>query len=107
MGRVSRSAGLLIAVVLATGLLAGCDNALFSFIRGSLYRREMTRIVPTPNASGFGFAVDLSGDYMIVGEPYRDGSKGGAWVYHRVSGETWDAGTLLPAPDRRTRSRCL
>ena len=35
---------------------------------------------------------------MIVGEPYRDGNLGGAWIYHRVSGETWDAGTLLPAP---------
>lgn len=98
MGRVTRSAPSLAAVLLAAALLAGCDNALFGFLRGAPYQREMAKLVPTPNASGYGFAVDLSGDYMIVGEPYRDGNKGGAWIYHRVSGETWDAGTLLPAP---------
>ena len=98
MGRVSRRAALLGATLVALVLLAGCENALTSFLLGSPYRREMAKLVPTPNSFGFGFAVDISGDYMIVGEPYRDGNKGGAWIYHRVSGETWDAGTLLPAP---------
>ncbi len=98
MGRVSRFAALLGALLAATGLLGGCDNALTSFLQGAPFRREMARLAPTPNVSGYGFSVDISGDYMIVGEPYRDGNLGGAWIYHRVLGETWDSGTLLPAP---------
>jgi hypothetical protein len=102
MGRVSRLATVLLAGVLAAAFLAGCENALQSFIFDSLfgppYRREMARLAPNPNLGSYGFAVDISGDYMIVGEPNRDGGKGGAWVYHRTSGEQWDSGTLLPAP---------
>jgi hypothetical protein len=102
MGRVSRLAAVLLAGVLAAAFLAGCENALQSFIFDTLfgppYRREMARLVPDPNLGSYGFAVDISGDYMIVGEPNRDGGKGGARVYHRTSGETWDSGILLPAP---------
>jgi hypothetical protein len=102
MGRVSRPPAVLFAGVLALATLAGCENALQSFVFDSLfgapYRREMARLAPDPNASGYGFAVDIDGDYMIVGEPYRDGGKGGAWIYHRTTGEAWDAGVLLEAP---------
>jgi hypothetical protein len=80
----------------------GCSNPLQNFIYDSLlgvpYRREMGKVVPTPNLGSYGFAVDIAGDYMIVGEPNRDGGRGGAWIYHRTSGETWDAGQKLDPP---------
>ena len=102
MGRVSRRGPLLGIVVAAACILAGCASPLQSFIFDMLfgppYRREMAKLVPTPNAGSFGFAVDITGDYMMVGEPGGDGGKGRAWIYHRTSGETWDSGTLLPAP---------
>jgi len=102
MGRVSRRLGFLASVLLAATVLVGCPNPLQTFIYDSLlgvpYRREMAKLVPSPNAGSFGFAVDISGDYLVVGEPNRDGQKGGAWIYHRTSGETWDGGQLLPAP---------
>jgi hypothetical protein len=102
MGRVSRWGPLLGVALVAVGVLAGCASPLQSFIFemlfGPPYRREMAKLVPTPNTGSFGFGVDISGDYMIVGEPGGDGGKGRAWVYHRTTGETWDSGTLLPAP---------
>jgi hypothetical protein len=102
MGRMNRAAAGVLAAAFAIGCLVGCENALQSFISDSLfgapYRRQMAQLAPATNESGYGWAVDISGDYMVVGEPYRDGGKGGAWVYHRTDGETWDAGALLDAP---------
>ncbi len=39
----------------------------------------------------FGYKIDLSGDYLIVGDyaKYED-NEGGAYIYHRTSGNIWD-----------------
>jgi hypothetical protein len=102
VGRVMRRLVFIFVELLALAALVGCPNLLQAFIYDSVlgvpYRREMAKMVPSPNTGSYGFAVDISGDSMIVGEHNRDGGKGGAWIYHRTSGETWAAGQLLPAP---------
>ncbi len=102
MGRIGIIARTGLLGVLIIVSLLSCDNPLQNFIVNDLfgppYRRQMARLVPNPNVGSYGFSVDISGDYMIVGEPNREGGKGGATIYHRTSGESWDAGTLIAAP---------
>lgn len=50
----------------------------------------------------FGYSVAASGDYVIVGAFWEDGSgfeRGAAYIYHRIDISTWDAGTKITAPD--------
>jgi len=102
MGRIGTIAGASVLGALIATSLVSCENPLQTFIIDTLfgapYQRQMARLDPDPNLGSFGFSVDISGDYMIVGEPNRDGGKGGATIYHRTSGEAWDAGTPVPAP---------
>ncbi len=53
----------------------------------------------------FGFSVDIDGDYAIVGARSDDGQvgqasqAGAAYIFHRVTGNTWDGGIKIVAPD--------
>lgn len=49
--------------------------------------------------SDFGQAVDIDGDYAIVGAPDYDDAMGAAYIYHR-SGESWELQTRLTASTR-------
>jgi hypothetical protein len=54
------------------------------------------------NSNNFGFSVCISGDYVIVGDPYCEDSgtaSGTAFVFHRTGENTWDSGTKLTASD--------
>ena len=54
--------------------------------------------VPLPEA-GFGSALDLDGDRLVVGAPgYSQGGAGTAFVFER-SGATWSETAVLQAPD--------
>ena len=44
------------------------------------------------DGAGFGFAVDLTDQFLLVGAPRFQGSLGGAWVYLR-SGNDWQTST--------------
>lgn len=44
----------------------------------------------------FGWSVDISGDYIIVG---THTNLGGAYIFHRTGLNTWDSGTLLTIPN--------
>jgi len=63
-----------------------------------------TKIVASDpqNSDYFGAAVNISGDYAVVGAYMEDGSGtswGAAYVFFRTSGNTWDAGTKIVASD--------
>ena len=50
----------------------------------------------------FGDSVAVDGDYAIVGaygDDHAGMSFGSAWVFHRISQNSWDGGTKLTAPD--------
>ena len=44
------------------------------------------------DGAGFGFAVDLTDQFLLVGAPRFQSSQGGAWVYQR-SGNDWQTST--------------
>jgi hypothetical protein len=99
------------AAAAALGLvlaLAGCENPLqfyvFDTLFGPPYRREVAKIAPAAPVSlrgNFGQAVDIDGDYLIVGQPTAAGNMGAAVIYHRTGVNSWgepDVSTLT-APE--------
>jgi hypothetical protein len=53
----------------------------------------------------FGLSVAISGDYAIIGAPDKASSKGAAYIFHRISANTWDAGIKLTAYDGLSNDR--
>lgn len=85
-------------------------GAVVLFRRGgdSIWRHEATLIAPTPDSSsGFGGALALSGDTLLVGAPEDSigtDNVGGAYVFQR-SGGTWSHVRTLRNPDAGQTSR--
>jgi len=46
----------------------------------------------------FGESVSIDGDYAVVGEPWRDGLKGAAYIFKRT-GSTWSQQAKITHPD--------
>jgi FG-GAP repeat len=74
------------------------------------YTEEVEKLVSfdIEDEDYFGRAVSISGDYAIVGSPWEDSrglEAGAAYVFRRVSGNTWVAGTKLMAPDAQGNDR--
>jgi hypothetical protein len=47
----------------------------------------------------FGWSVAISGDYVIVGAPYKNEQRGAAYIFHRTGPNTWDTGTKITSTD--------
>ena len=60
-----------------------------------------TKIVASDAAAGdyFGYSVAISGDYAIVGAPWKDNNgavdSGAAYIFRRTGTNTWDSGTKI------------
>lgn len=59
-----------------------------------------TKIVASDAAAGdyFGYSVAISGDYAIVGAPWKDNGateSGAAYIFRRTGTNTWDSGTKI------------
>ena len=77
------------------------------------YRRGETKFIPvqdfkaadSQNDDRFGYAVDLSGeDLLVIGSPYHDEQKGAVYVYAQEGG-TWVQKAKLQADDAAPRAR--
>jgi len=53
---------------------------------------------PQPTMGGFGGAVAIAGDQVLIGEPDNIGRPGMVYIYDRLGGEWGEAGTLM-APE--------
>ena len=92
-------------------LLAGCTaNQLLAYLTDSLFGAPpfttlVERLEPAGSAnSSFGWAVDVDGDFVIVGAPYATGG-GAAWIFRRQADGSFDAGTKLTASDATADDR--
>ena len=77
------------------------------------YRRGETKFIPvqdfkaadSQNDDRFGYAVDLSGeDLLVIGSPYHDEQKGAVYVYVQEGGK-WAQKAKLQADDAAPRAR--
>lgn len=56
----------------------------------------MTKLISTTGGEGFGQALAISGDHLLVGAPYKNGQAGAVYAFTR-SGQTWtQTATLTP-----------
>ena len=92
-------------------LLAGCTaNQLLAYLTDSLFGAPpfttlVEQLEPAGSAnSSFGWAVDVDGDFVIVGAPYATGG-GAAWIFRRQADGSFDAGTKLTASDATADDR--
>ena len=72
---------------------------MYVFVKdGDGYTQQAKLVSPSRVLNKFGYAVDVSGDRVVVGEPYADVSgvdkAGKAYVFKRT-GTSWDSGTLI------------
>jgi hypothetical protein len=78
-------------------------GAAYVFLRSGTTWPQKTKLLAADKASGdqFGSAVAISGNYAVVGAPYRSdaGSSSGAIYAFWYSGISWGAGVKLVAPD--------
>ncbi len=49
--------------------------------------------------SSFGYSVDISGNWSIVGSPYVNNYEGVAYLYQRVGSDTWNGPYTIEATD--------
>jgi hypothetical protein len=85
---------------------ADCNNTLnyagssYIFMRDGTNWDQQAKIVASDRAVGdwFGWSVSISGDYAIVGAPYKNRT-GAAFIFKR-NGENWDQQAKLLASDR-------
>lgn len=60
----------------------GFSNPPWMFICDTLlavpYRREIGKLLSTPNPGTYGFPLNIGGGHLIVGEPNRDGDCNGS-----------------------------
>ncbi|NOK11951.1 DUF7507 domain-containing protein [Corallococcus exercitus] len=75
-------------------------GAAYVFVRSGTTWSEQAKLTASDAETGgaFGFAVALSGDTVVVGDPNRDNSAGAAYVFVR-SGTTWSEQAKLTASD--------
>lgn len=114
MGGIKR----LLTIVLTIPLLLtlfGCENALTTYIFQALfappvppaYINQVAKLAPEDDAASFGWSVDIDGDYIVVGAPFADIGKGAAYVFHRLSDDTWDEGFKLVAAHDGSGDRAM
>lgn len=96
-------------VILLT--IFGCENDLQNYITTNLfgppYNLEVEKL-SIQGAIDFGFAVDISGDYIIVGAPaeYDNSSNPEAvYIFHKTDIDTWDSGYKLTPSDGQVGDR--
>src|SRR4030042_1225689 len=85
---------------------SGTDRgAAYIFRRlGSNFWDTGTKITAPDAADNdwFGWSVSISGDYVIVGSYYEDGSgsdRGAAYIYNRTGTNSWNTGKKINASD--------
>lgn len=104
MGRIRSVIIFLLLASAALFLLSGCENALLTYVFDTLfgppYRLQVAKLLPPgTNNINFGYSVDISGDYLIVGAPTADSGHGAAYIYYRTGIDSWDDGTKIIASD--------
>ena len=87
-------------------IITTCENDLQNFILDDLfaYKIESAKLLPTNGSTteSFGYAVDIDGDYAIVGAPAADSNIGAAYFFTRSSDGTWNSGQRITASDGAT-----
>ncbi|HFE63055.1 MAG TPA: T9SS type A sorting domain-containing protein [Caldithrix sp.] len=92
-------------IVGATGANTGIGAAYIFYWNGNHWIEE-GKIVPSDgaNGDGFGTAVSISGDYVVVGASGKALTKGVAYVFHR-NGSQWTEEFIIVANDGMAADR--
>jgi cysteine-rich repeat protein len=80
----------------------GCDSSCQ--IEGGAEPELKNKIYANDAYSGdyFGYAVDIDGDYAVVGAYYDDSGRGAAYVFEKNANDNWNQVAKLTASDRYT-----
>lgn len=77
----------------------GCAY-IFQKESGTSNWNQVAKLTASDGASNdwFGYSVSISGNYIIVGAPFKDNSRGKAYIFYRT-GSTWNQLAILTAVD--------